>query len=186
ELLQEAEYFYRESIKYPLSPAAEPLIYGSLLRVLWKGQRFEDIVQTCRAALKQTQSSNRVLLRADLARALGYLQRWDDALAEIDQAGPDAKGTEEFTVRHLRVRLLTQAGRFDQAEAECRALLKDHALPGEVLEVRYLLSHVYSVSNRMPEAEAELAECLKIDPTNPSAGNDLAYLWAEQNKNLAE
>src|SRR5207247_9718962 len=37
-----------------------------------------------------------------------------------------------------------------------------------------------------PQAEAQLAECLKIDPNNTSAGNDLAYLWAEQNKNLPE
>src|SRR5206468_1586619 len=113
ELLPEAEVFYRECIKYPPAPAAEPLIYGSLLRVLWKGRRLEETVDLCRAALKQTQSSTRVLLRADLARALGYLQRWDEALAEIDQAMRDAKDTEAFTVRHLRVRLLTQAGRFD-------------------------------------------------------------------------
>src|SRR5262249_22929766 len=132
-LLAEAEYFYRECTKHPLTPTLEPLVYGSLLRVLWKGQRFEAVIETCRTGLKQTQASNRVLLRADLARALGHLERWDEALAEIDQAVRDASDGERFTVRHLRVRLVNQAGKPADAEAECLALLKEYKLPGEVL-----------------------------------------------------
>jgi tetratricopeptide (TPR) repeat protein len=185
-MLPEAELFYLECLKSPMTPAAEPLIYGSLLRILWKSQRYEAVIQTCRTGLKQAAVCNHVLLRADLARALGALGRWDEALQEAGQAVRDSKDEDRFMLRHLRVRLLTQAGKNAEAEAECLALLQEYPLPGEALEVRYLLSSVYSASKRLREADAELRECLKIDPTNPAVNNDLGYLWADQAKNLDE
>ena len=70
EMLPQAEIFYRQCIAQPLPAATEPLLYGGMLRVLWKARHYEALVQTCQTGLKQTQASNRVLLRAELARAL--------------------------------------------------------------------------------------------------------------------
>jgi tetratricopeptide (TPR) repeat protein len=186
EMLPEAETLYRLCIKDPLPPATEPLIYGGMLRVLWKARHYEAVVETCRTGLKLTQVSNRVLLRADLARALGQLSRWEEALSEADQAVLEAGDGERFTVRLTHVRLMVQAEKLAAAESECRALLKEFSLPGEALEVHYLLSGLFSAANRGDEAEAELVECLKIDADNPTVNNDLGYLWADRNKNLVE
>jgi len=186
DMLPEAEVFYRQCITQPLPAATEPLIYGGMLRVLWKARHYDAVVAACRTGLKQTQASNRVLLRAELARALSQLQRPAEALAEADQAVSEAKDSERFTIQRLRVGILTRAGKIAEAEAECQALLKEHTLLAEVLEIRYLLASVYSTAKRLPQAEAELAACLKIDPDNVAVNNDLGYLWADQNKNLAE
>jgi tetratricopeptide (TPR) repeat protein len=185
-LLSEAEYFYRERLKSPLAAGEEAEVYGALLSILWKAGRHEAVIEVCRAGLKATPNANHVLLRADLARALGHQEQWEEALTEIDRAARDATDDEQFTVQHLRVRLLTQAGRTADAEAACQALLKEHDLPGEVLEVRYLLSHVYSRAGKQAEAEAELLACLRIDAGNAAVGNDLAYLYAEANHKLDE
>ncbi len=185
-MLAEAETLYRECIKQPLPAATEPLIYGSMLQVLWKAHHYEAVVDMCRTGLKQTQACNRVLLRAELARALGQLQRWKEALSEADQAVREAGDSDMFVIRSLRIRLLTQADKTADAEAECKALIEERKLPGEILETHYLLASIYSNSNRLAQAEAELAACLKIDPDNVAVNNDLGYQWADQNKNLAE
>lgn len=182
--LEQAEFCYRECLKLPLTAAAEPLVYGSLLRVQWKARRYEAIIETCRFGLAHAEASNRVLLRADLARALAALERHEDALAEIDAALDEAKGNEKFACQHLRVRVLTQANKLARAEAECKALLETHVLPGEVLEIRYLLSHVYSQGKRLADAVAELEACLRIDSANASVLNDLGYLLADHNRDL--
>jgi tetratricopeptide (TPR) repeat protein len=127
-----------------------------------------------------------VLLRVDLARALAVLERYKEALVEADQAAYEAHDGELFAVSILRVRILLQAGKISDAESDCLAMLKKYPLPGEVLEVRYLLSGIYTAAKRLPQAEAELAACLKIDPGNAAVNNDLGYLWTDDNKNLAE
>jgi tetratricopeptide (TPR) repeat protein len=185
-MLPEAEVLYTECLKGPLTAETEPLLYGSLLRVLWKAQRYEAVVETCRTGLKKARTNNRVLLRVELARALAALDRYNEALLEADQAAREAKDSERFMVRLLRARIVLQAGKLADAESDCLQLLKEYALPGEILEVRYLLSGLYTSARRLPEAEAQLAQCLKIDPGNPAVNNDLGYLWADQNKNLPE
>jgi tetratricopeptide (TPR) repeat protein len=183
-MFAEAEVFYRQCIKQPLPAATEPLIYGSMLQLLWKARNFDALVEACRTGLKQARASNRVLLRAELARALGQLERWNEALTEIDQAVREAGDGEAFLVKTLRVRLLIQASKVAAAEADCKNLLEERKLPGEVLELHYLLATVYSAGNRLGDAEAELVHCLKIDPDNAAVNNDLGYQWADQNKNL--
>jgi tetratricopeptide (TPR) repeat protein len=185
-MLPEAEILYGECIKGPLTPATEPLIYGSLLQILWKQEHYEAIIQTCRTGVKQAQPVNHGLLRADMARALGALQRWNEAIAEADRAVRDAQEGERFALRILRARILMQAGKLGEAETECLGMLEQYPMPGDKLEVHYLLSGIYTQARHWPQAEAALAACLKIDPFNPAASNDLAYIWAEQNKNLNE
>jgi tetratricopeptide (TPR) repeat protein len=186
DLAPESERYYRVCLLQPLPQEMEPMVYGGLLRVLWKAKRYEAIVEVCRWSMKKARTTNLVLLQTDLARALAQIGKFDDALTEAARAIEIAKDSEKLAVRHLRVRLLLQADRPAEAESECQALLKDCTMPGEILEVRYLLSSVYANSNRQAHAEAELTACLKIDPNNATVNNDLAYMCADQNKNLAE
>jgi tetratricopeptide (TPR) repeat protein len=186
EMLDAAESLYGLCIRQPLPPPTEPLIYSGLFRVQWRARHYDALVDTCRLCLEKAQASNRVLLRAELAKALAQVQQFSEALAEADQALCEAKDGERLLLQRLRVSILLRADKTADAEAECQAMLKEQSLPAEVLEARYVLASVYSQSKRLAEAEAELAECLKIEPDNVAVNNDLGYLWADQDKNLAE
>ena len=118
------------------------------------------------------------------AKALARLDRLDAALKAADQALDLAGDNDKLLIRHLRVRILTQAEKYDEAEAACQALLKQYPTPGDVIEIRYLLSSVYSAHRQLAKAEQQLEIILKTDPNNATVNNDLGYTWADQNKNL--
>lgn len=183
--LVEAEKFYRECLRN-LTPANEALVYGGLLRVLLKANKYEAVLQLCRDGLRNAQSTNRILFHSDAARALARLERFDESLKEVDQAIRLAAERDRLTMQHLRVRILVQADRLQEAEEECQNLLKEHKQPGEVLQTRAVLSAIYSQARDFPKAEEQLQLILKLDPANATAHNDLGYLWADQGKNLAE
>jgi tetratricopeptide (TPR) repeat protein len=107
-------------------------------------------------------------------------------VAAAEEAVKLAAEPDRFAARHLRVRVLTQAGKLDRAEEECQALMKEAEEAGAAHEVRYLLSHVYSSAGNYPKAEEQLQLILKADPANAPACNDLGYLWADRGKNLED
>jgi tetratricopeptide (TPR) repeat protein len=162
----------------------EPVLYAGLLRVLMKARKHEAALQICNEGLKTAKATNPLLFVNDMARAQAALKRYDDALKTVDLAIKQP-GSSELTFKMLRVRILTMADRFDAAETECKALLKTFAKPGDMIEIRYLLSNVYSAAKKQADSEAQLQSILKIDPDNPTVNNDLGYLWADQGKNLA-
>jgi Flp pilus assembly protein TadD len=51
-------------------------------------------------------------------------------------------------------------------------------------EQLYDVASLYHRANQGDTSEQVLEEVLKIDPTNPQAGNDLGYFWADAGKNL--
>lgn len=167
-----------------LTPENEPLAYGGLLRVLWKGNKIDDVIQVCQQGLEKAATTNSVLFHSELAKALARKGKTDEALAAGDRALAVAADTDRLVIRCLRVRLLTFAQQYDRAEAECLAMLAQYSQPGEILEVRYLLSGIHSSARNFDKAVEQLEQVLKIDPNNATACNDLGYLWADQNKNL--
>jgi tetratricopeptide (TPR) repeat protein len=177
--LDEAEKFYRECLtRQPPANTAEA-VYRGLLRVLWKARNYKVIEAECRKALAQFPSA---LFHINLARALAAQGKTELGLAEIERALTQTP--DRLAVQYWKVRLLTMAERFDKAEAECQAMLKDAHLPGEILDIRLSLSNVYSTAHKLPQAEEQLELVLKMDPNNAGANNDLGYLWADQGKNL--
>jgi tetratricopeptide (TPR) repeat protein len=182
---EEAERFYRQCLKDKKAHGNnEPVLYAGLLRVLMKARKHEAALQICNEGLKTAKATNPLLFVNDMARAQAALKRYDDALKTVDLAIKQP-GSSELTFKMLRVRILTMADRFDAAETECKALLKTFAKPGDMIEIRYLLSNVYSAAKKQADSEAQLQSILKIDPDNPTVNNDLGYLWADQGKNLA-
>ena len=59
-------------------------------------------------------------------------------------------------------------------------------MPAEIMEVRYLLSNIYSAWRQMAKAEEQLEQILKTDPASATANNDLGYIWADNDKNLRD
>ncbi|MSQ93428.1 MAG: tetratricopeptide repeat protein [Gemmataceae bacterium] len=180
----EAERFYTLSLK-GAQPTNEPIIYSGLLRALAQQRKHEATVKLCQDGLAKSKTTNPLLFFREAARALAALHRYDDALRQADLAAKQADDDNRLLFQLLRVRILTMAQRFDDAETECKALLKTHEKPADAVELRYVLSNIYSASKQQAKSEEQLHLILKIDPDNATANNDLGYLWADQAKNLA-
>lgn len=182
--LEEAERFYRQCLTDAKTVEGnEAILYTGLLRVLSRGRKYEAIVQLCGQGLKLAKTTSPLLFYNELARAQANLHEYDAALKTVDLALKQP-GNGELVFRILRIRVLTMAERYTDAEADCKALLKDNNRPGEIVELRYLLSNVYAAAKRPADAEEQLQLILKLEPDNPTVNNDLGYSWADQNKNL--
>ncbi|MFO0966525.1 MAG: tetratricopeptide repeat protein [Gemmataceae bacterium] len=180
---EEAERFYRKSLART-TPGLEHLVYGGLLRSLWKQSKYEAVIEICRKGLKEAKTTNHLLFFNDLAKAHARLGKDKEALAEIDKAIDLAGDQHVLAVKMTRIRILVAAGMLEEAETECRAMLKDFTQPGDVQEVRYVLSTVYAQKKQLAKAEEQLELILRMDPDNATVNNDLGYIWADHNKNL--
>lgn len=181
--LQESEVFYRQALN-GVTPGIEAVVYSGLLRVLWKEQKFNEVIKVCQSGVRKARATNQVLFYNEMAKAQARLGKMDEALRSVEIALQLAGDKDKFVIRHQRVRILVQGDSFEKAEQECQALLKEYTAPEEIIEVRYLLSNVYSASRQMLKAEEQLEMILKADPANATANNDLGYIWADQSKNL--
>jgi tetratricopeptide (TPR) repeat protein len=187
--LDDAERLYRNclGITGQGRRSNEPEVYSGLLHVLWQEHKFEAVIEVCRQGLSEAGSTNLLLFHIDMSRALMRLGKVDEALVEATRAADIATDEDHrLQTRCYRATLLAQADRVDEAEAEGKALLKEFTGPGQVEEVRYTLSEIYSQAKKYPKAEEQLQQVLKDHPEEARAHNDLGYLWADRGKNLAE
>lgn len=169
---------------------AEHEVYGGLLRILALGRKHAAIVELCKQGLAHAEATNRVLFHLELAHAQMARDKIKEALEAIDAAVETAVDTvtakPRLICRANRVQMLAQAERYDAAEAEGKALLKEYTDEADVRTIRFALSAVYSMARQHAKAEEQLLAVLKSDPANARANNDLGYGWADQNKNLEE
>lgn len=185
--LQDAERFFRSCLNdRPVTPQAEWLVYEGLIRILWEARKYDAIVEICQAGLRQARATNRMLFHSYLAKALVLLGKTDEALAEADQAVNLSDPGNRLYSLLTRVDILRQAGRYEQAAAECQALLKEFHQSEEIRNIRHTVSGIHAAQRDYPRAEEQLQLILKADPNDATANNDLGYFWADQGKNLEE
>jgi tetratricopeptide (TPR) repeat protein len=184
--LAEAEEFFRRCLADGADARQDNVIYGGLLGVLWEAHNYEAVVQLCRQGLDHAKAPNQLLFYENLARSLLVLGKLEEALAAADKAVEIANDDNRLWTRLLRLRIWSQAGRYNQALTEGQALLKQFAQPGDVREIRFGMYQVYTDRHDLAKAEEQLALVLKADPDDATANNDLGYLWADQGKNLEE
>ncbi|HTU93696.1 MAG TPA: tetratricopeptide repeat protein [Gemmataceae bacterium] len=183
-LYEDAEKLYRHCLR--VGSKNEPKIYSGLLSVLRLAHKNQEIIEVCQHGLQKAQNTNRVLFLSELASAYMGLNRVRESLAAADEAVQTAGPEHKLGCRLERAQLLSLAERHQQAIAECQALLKEYNQSGDVHKVRYLLSAIYSAAQQYDKSEEQLLLILKDDPDDATANNDLAYLWADQNKKLDE
>lgn len=185
--LQEAEYFYRSCLNGRVAnPQHEAAIYTGLIRVLWTARKYESVAEVCRKGLSQAQATNHLLFRQYLSRALVFLGKTDEAIAEADRAVDIANDETRLDLHLNRISVLTQAERYPQAIAQAQALAKEFSQPDQVRAIRDSLHNVYSAMRDFAKAEEQLRLILQADPNDATASNNLGYLWADQGKNLEE
>lgn len=125
-----------------------------------------------------------------LAGALAVDKRTDEALAVAQQAAAKKPDSARFWGRSAWV--LYYAKRNDEALKAYGDLVRrfddDHASTENravLREARLALSNLCVLGGDVPQAEEWLEQVLDEFPDDHGALNDLGYLWADQNKNLA-
>jgi tetratricopeptide (TPR) repeat protein len=186
--LDNAEKLYRSCLDDLLRglPGNEPEVYRGLLRVLWEQHKYEGVLEVCRIGLDKSKVTNRVVFQVDLARASVLLGKNKEAVAAANDAVDTARQEDRVFCRRIRAEILAQAGHYEPAVADCLAMLKEATKASETHEIRLTLSNVYTLAKEMDKAEDQLERALKDDPDDATACNDLGYIWADRNKNLAE
>jgi len=182
--LELAEQLFRSCLEQP--GQSEHEVYSGLLRVLIMAHKNEAVVKICREGLEKAQQTNRLLFHLELAHALMNLNRTQEALESADRAVDESDAGHRLACRRNRAGLLAQAEKYDQAIAECQALLREYNQPGDVREIRHTLSSIYSAAHQPRQSEEQLRLLLEGDPEDATANNDLGYLWADQNIRLEE
>jgi tetratricopeptide (TPR) repeat protein len=183
---EEAEFFYRRCLHNGSAKEREVAVYGGLIQVLWKAHKHEALVEVCRQGLEKTPTADQALFHNNLARALVYLGKTDEAVAEADKAVATSGEGSRLGARLSRLFVLERAERYPQAVAEGQALLKEYKLPSDVSEIRHRLSNLYSSMGEHAKSEEQLQLILQADPNDATANNDLGYYWADQGKSLEE
>jgi tetratricopeptide (TPR) repeat protein len=164
----------------------EAEVYFGLLQVLWQANKYEAVTDLCRRALKDSQTLNRALFFRESARALAYLGRAEEAIANANNAVDIASGDMKLLCRRARVTVYLQLDRAKEAIDECLAMLNEYKLASDVHSIRYVLSAAYSQAKDLPRATEQLTLILEDNPDDATAHNDLGYLWADHNQNLEE
>jgi tetratricopeptide (TPR) repeat protein len=164
----------------------EQEVYFGLLQVLMLSHKYEEVVTVATRGLR-----NEVTLLAplyeDLSLAQMALGRTAEALASADEMVRKAEDEAgRLRYRLFRAEMLSQAGKHNEAAAECLSLLKEYNTAGDAREIRMVLSMVYSTAHDRAKSEEQLEWVLKADPDDATANNDLGYQWADSNKNLDE
>ncbi|MBI1917244.1 MAG: tetratricopeptide repeat protein [Planctomycetes bacterium] len=195
--LDVAEQLYRSCLDkegrvrdFGVRRQSEAEVYAGLLLVLHRARKHEEVIRTCKQGLEHALQTNWDFCYSQMAFAQMALGRTKEALEAIGKA-VDSSSTDKRRVafRCDRAHLLALAQRFDEAVAECKALLKEQGERKEkaaIKEVRFRLSAVYSLASKQDKSEEQLQKILAEEPDDAHANNDLGYLWADRNQHLEE
>jgi tetratricopeptide (TPR) repeat protein len=182
-----AEQLYRACLDRPggLGPM-ETEVYSGLLDVLQLRYKHEAIIEIGKLGLARAEQTNRVLFHRVMVYAYLHLSRFKEALEAADNAVKDAAGPQILGSRKLRVYALSEAGKHQEAVAQCQEMLKEYNQGSELREVRLTLSRVLLQMGKHEESDKQLEMILEADPNDATACNDLGYHWADRNQKLDE
>jgi C-terminal peptidase prc len=145
------------------------------------------------AADGKTPTGWRLKLVEGLARALARQGKTEEASRALEQYFSDPLA--RWQLLKLRADLRREAGEDEQAaatyEAALAAVLASEGVnEGQKIQqaenIRYILSKVYGDLNRVDRAAEHLKALLARRPDAAAYNNDLGYIWADHDMNLAE
>lgn len=194
------ETFYHIYADYSLQLISESGLaraYSGLITLLYRQKKYVEVEKLCREFLEidggETieRAKSRMLERMILAMALqGHT---DEAVKIVDRLLK--KQPDNWLWLEMKARAYRAGGMSNEAIKaydEVRDLIaKDKRLDKdqqeEVLdEVRYALSGLYVEMDQIDKASEQLKALLTRKPDDPTYNNDLGYVWADHDMNLAE
>ena len=183
-----AEFFDLALAAKPKQPDEVFMVWG--LGLLTDNRAAEAVKVFQRAIDAKAAQPDDPIFHFYLAGALRVAGRTDEALAAARTAAEKKPDSPRFCVRPAWV--LYFGKRNDEAMKAYRELIDkfdadhDSAETREVMhEARSALSNLCALKGENAQAEEWLEEVLDEFPNDESAMNDLGYLWADANKNLA-
>jgi len=111
---------------------------------------------------------------------------YEDALERIKKdtdLKQDSKDSLSEEIRYILSGLYVELNQTDKAGEQLKALLAVDSLSDET---RYLMTGLYVDMNQVDKAAEQLKKLLAKKPNNPTYNNDLGYIWADHDMNLAE
>jgi tetratricopeptide (TPR) repeat protein len=198
---ESAEVFYRVYADHSLqllSGSGLSVAYNGLTAVLYNAKKYAEAEKVCREFLEIdgdepiTKLKPRIFERMVLAMALrGETDKALEVLNRLLKGQP-----EDWLTLEIKGRVLRHADRHEEAlkvyEEVADKIKNDKRLKKEDQEellddlVRYPLSGLYVDLNQIDKAAEQLKALLTRDPNNPTYNNDLGYVWADHDMNLAE
>lgn len=160
-----------------------------LINVLWSNERYQEVVDYCREALKQ--KPDEFDLSDYLARGLEMTGKTDEAVKVIDKLIEKLPDRDAIVNAQLVLAWIHQHARnWEQAVAACNRVLNDFPGNRQIPAARYMLASIHALKGDNAAAEKELLKLVEADgeSLSPSiiaaANNDLGYLWADEGRNL--
>jgi tetratricopeptide (TPR) repeat protein len=195
-----AETFYRlhaEQSLQLLSGKGLGFAYSGLIRILYDTKRYAEVEKVCREFLEMdgdeqiTQRKPAILERMILAMAKqGETGKALEVLDRLIKRQP-----ENWLMLEMKAMVLHEAGKLDDAlktyEDVSDKIKNDKRLKKEEQDdfldaIRYSLSGVYIDRNEVDKAAEQLKALLAREPNSARYNNDLGYVWADHDMNLAE
>jgi tetratricopeptide (TPR) repeat protein len=184
----QAEEFFELAIKAQPKDRAELLLAWGL-QLLIEGKHEEAAAVFQRGIDSRALPDDNPAFHFYLAGALAMQDKHDEALAAAQAAAEKRPGNPRFESRLAWI--LYHARRYDDARQAYQKLIEkydnDYSSPEvrEVLrEARLALSNIEVQQENWLAAEEWLEQVLDEFPDDPSANNDLGYLWADRGVHL--
>lgn len=160
--------------------------YRSLITVLRRAGKPEQVKRVCQDGLRDAQDIAPVFFNYYLAAALAELGDEQGAVAAADKAIAQTADSDRLTVRLQKLYVLRLLERWDDAIALGKKLFDEFESRADRINIRYALAGAYWGAKKTAEAEAELRAILDVEPDHAAACNDLGYHLADQGRNLDE
>ncbi len=112
-------------------------------------------------------------------------QKWKEAAKAIEaifKMDPSRYGQWDWVRRKVAVHM--RAEQWDRGVDAIDQALKLNPAKEDKLKLLYQKSNIHTLKDKRKDAEATLLEILKVDEKHAGANNDLAYMWAEDGRNL--
>jgi predicted Zn-dependent protease len=156
-----------------------PQLYAALAQAYQGQKEPEKAIQALQDELKR--SPGAVGLRQVLAQVAMSFGKYDMAIEQYRQLAAAAPASTEIQ-RGLAAAYTAQGNAAAAAGILETAVQKDPSQMAASLD----LAHALLSAGRVGDAKAQYRRMLKVEPNNPNALNDLAYLMAESGENLDE
>lgn len=164
-----------------LRPADEQRVQ-QLAQLYLQAGRPEKAVELLREKIDQGHMQPSMVLIYQLWQGLTQTGQMEAALSLVSDQLDRPEPANVTQLAELKWRTLVEMDRLDDAEQALRDAME--RFPDEAADLGYQLAAVITRRGDRPRAERLMERLLQDHPDHAGMNNDLAYTWAQQNKNL--
>ncbi len=178
-----ADRFFAAALKLQTEDEDRLDAYQEWLSASVAQERFDKGAEILRSLIDDqiTDPANQAVA-SQLAVMLEMSGQTDEALKVVDEALRVRPGSATLQMR--KAWIYYHAMKYDEAIKAYEAVIDQHPRTEDAKQARMILSSINVIQGNIPRAVSLLEEVLDEYPDDPTALNDLGYLWADQNTNL--